>query len=235
MPGSEQKKTLVLIATGVALGTATFYLLATFNRFLRQTKERPEVKNAAPAPQPATSVPYTNAHVGLSFQYPVEWQMEESAKENVRIVTLRPPGAEGSAPDSKLSQHEVNVFVEMLEGPCTLDEYKQLSMQTLMDGLSAYSQIQVQQERRALVAGRDGWEVIHTQRFANRGAQQYELRLSTTFTVVKDKAFSVQYISSRDHGKFDPQVAALLRSLKVQEPPVPEAAGPLPSPSAKAS
>lgn len=36
----------VLIATGVALGTATFYLLATFNRFLRQTKERSSV----PAP-----------------------------------------------------------------------------------------------------------------------------------------------------------------------------------------
>jgi hypothetical protein len=218
----DGRRTAILIAAGMAVGLAAFALVAVARRRRPSPAPHPraprrrsgEAKPPKALKKRPPGVPYVSPDLGLVFQCPVRWEVEESARENIRLATCRPRAL--GDPKATGATHEVTVFVEELKRPTKLDEYKSISLQTLTEAVGPHSEVTIEGEKRTTFAGRGGWEVLYTQRLPAEGDHQAQaLRLWTVFTVVGDRVVGVQYTSSRDPEMYADDVHQIADTLRV--------------------
>eukprot|EP00906_Rhabdomonas_costata_P036580 RCo051306 len=181
------RNSTVWLSMGLVMGTLGLYFLAYINQIFKRPKNRRPAllqritrPSRQMSPNRGVRCLYTNSQVGLSFEYPSSWRLEErlSADTGARTITLQPPlpgmdckNGDGTDPNPD-SVYRVQVAAELLlpepskgrKGggrSLSLDQYTELTkrqvMEHLCQALRAEGQpepaIAIEREARIRVAG----------------------------------------------------------------------------------
>jgi hypothetical protein len=129
---------------------------------------------------PERFLSYENSTYLVKIDYFETWTVEEPERENVIVLFSSP--LEGSW---DTFQENVNIVVEPLSEPMTLDDYTELSINQLEQSIEDF---QITEEASATLAGNPAYKIV----FAGK-MEQYSMKWMQIWTIKDDKAYIITY------------------------------------------
>ena len=148
-------------------------------------------------------LPYTNEDSGLSIGYPKEWSAEKSNIMDLKADAFLAPNKGGPSP----FRNNVNIIVQGLPSPMTLDEYVNQSISQITQFMAGSEIISL---KDAVLGGEPAKELTYT-----ASQSGYDLELMQVYAIKGKEAYILTYTA--DKGRFSsdlPDVKRMLNSFK---------------------